>query len=86
MWGYSSAGRAPALQAGGQEFDSPYLHHIGMGISSFRFFFTKTFLIRAEIPSGNILAGAYTPAEKRKRNPPLIGAEDIFHFFLYFTT
>ena len=24
--GYSSAGRAPALQAGGQEFDSPYLH------------------------------------------------------------
>ena len=26
-WGYSSAGRAPALQAGGQEFDSPYLHH-----------------------------------------------------------
>ena len=26
-WGYSSVGRAPALQAGGQEFDSPYLHH-----------------------------------------------------------
>ena len=25
-WGYSSAGRAPALQAGGQEFDPPYLH------------------------------------------------------------
>ena len=25
--GYSSVGRAPALQAGGQEFDSPYLHH-----------------------------------------------------------
>ena len=24
--GYSSAGRAPALQAGGQEFDPPYLH------------------------------------------------------------
>ena len=27
-WGRSSAGRAPALQAGGQEFDSPRLHHI----------------------------------------------------------
>ena len=27
IWGYSSVGRAPALQAGGQEFDSPYLHH-----------------------------------------------------------
>ena len=26
-WGCSSAGRAPALQAGGQEFDSPHLHH-----------------------------------------------------------
>ena len=25
--GCSSAGRAPALQAGGQEFDSPQLHH-----------------------------------------------------------
>ena len=28
LWGCSSAGRAPALQAGGQEFDSPYLHHL----------------------------------------------------------
>ena len=26
FWGYSSVGRAPALQAGGQEFKSPYLH------------------------------------------------------------
>ena len=26
LWGYSSVGRAPALQAGGQEFESPYLH------------------------------------------------------------
>ena len=26
-WGYSSAGRAPALQAGGQRFDPVYLHH-----------------------------------------------------------
>ena len=27
IWGCSSAGRAPALQAGGQEFDPPHLHH-----------------------------------------------------------
>ena len=27
FWGCSSAGRAPALQAGGQEFDPPHLHH-----------------------------------------------------------
>ena len=27
IWGYSSAGRAPALQAGGQRFDPVYLHH-----------------------------------------------------------
>ena len=26
IWGYSSAGRAPALQAGGQGFESLYLH------------------------------------------------------------
>ena len=28
IWGYSSAGRAPALQAGGQRFDPAYLHHL----------------------------------------------------------
>jgi hypothetical protein len=27
LWGRSSVGRAPALQAGGQEFESPRLHH-----------------------------------------------------------
>ena len=27
-WGYSSAGRAPALQAGGHRFDPDYLHHL----------------------------------------------------------
>ena len=27
-WGRSSVGRAPALQAGGQEFESPRLHHV----------------------------------------------------------
>ncbi len=26
-WGCSSVGRAPALQAGGQGFESPHLHH-----------------------------------------------------------
>ena len=33
MWGYSSAGRAPALHAGGQEFESLYLHHMGLQLS-----------------------------------------------------
>ena len=28
LWGCSSVGRAPALQAGGQEFESPRLHHL----------------------------------------------------------
>ena len=27
-WGHSSAGRAPAWHAGGQEFESPWLHLI----------------------------------------------------------
>ncbi len=26
FWGHSSAGRAPAWHAGGQEFESPWLH------------------------------------------------------------
>ena len=26
LWGHSSVGRAPALQAGGREFESLYLH------------------------------------------------------------
>ena len=30
LWGCSSAGRAPALHAGGQEFDPPQLHHFKM--------------------------------------------------------
>ena len=29
LWGYSSVGRAPALQAGGQRFDPAHLHHMG---------------------------------------------------------
>ena len=29
IWGFSSAGRAPALQAGGQRFDPANLHHMG---------------------------------------------------------
>ena len=29
-WGCSSAGRAPALHAGGQEFDPPHLHQRGL--------------------------------------------------------
>ena len=28
LWGYSSVGRAPALQAGGHEFDPRYLHRM----------------------------------------------------------
>lgn len=31
-WGCSSAGRAPALQAGGQRFDPAQLHHFWLGL------------------------------------------------------
>ena len=34
IWGCSSAGSAPALQAGGQEFDPPHLHHANLFISN----------------------------------------------------
>ena len=39
IWGCSSAGRAPALQAGGQEFDSPHLHHFASVHAPRQFFF-----------------------------------------------
>ena len=29
VWGFSSVGRAPALQAGGQRFEPANLHHMG---------------------------------------------------------
>ena len=35
LWGHSSVGRAPALQAGGREFESLCLH--GIEIKLFRF-------------------------------------------------
>ena len=35
-WGFSSAGRAPALQAGGQRFDPANLHHYGLIAQSVR--------------------------------------------------
>ena len=41
--GFSSAGRAPALHAGGQEFESPNLHH-----------FKQIELLKSE-PSGSFL-------------------------------
>ena len=34
MRGISSAGRAPALHAGGQEFESPILHHLRQEVPS----------------------------------------------------
>ena len=33
-WGFSSAGRAPALQAGGQRFDPANLHHVWIASSA----------------------------------------------------
>ena len=64
MWGFSSAGRAPALHAGGQEFESPNLQKIEV-----RFFFTSIFLCREmrsskleferEVAEGGVLLRLY---------------------------
>ena len=43
LWGYSSVGRAPALQAGGHEFESRYLH------SEVRYLLLNTILKTSEI-------------------------------------
>jgi hypothetical protein len=34
LWGISSVGRAPALHAGGQEFESPILHFTSLSKAS----------------------------------------------------
>ena len=39
LWGHSSAGRAPALHAGGQEFDPPWLHQFDLNPSKDGFFY-----------------------------------------------
>ena len=43
IWGCSSAGRAPALQAGGQEFDSPHLHQFKQFHAHFAFFLSLAY-------------------------------------------
>ena len=34
LWGHSSAGRAPALHAGGRRFDPAWLHHFPLTLSN----------------------------------------------------
>ncbi len=34
IWGHSSAGRAPAWHAGGQRFESAWLHQINLKLSN----------------------------------------------------
>ena len=47
IWGRSSAGRAPALQAGGQEFDSPRLHHLFLsGVNPIQVVLSKSRVLR----------------------------------------
>ena len=49
LWGYSSVGRAPALQAGGQEFDSPHLHHLAVFLTGTNFFSELRTHVRGDI-------------------------------------
>lgn len=48
MWGISSAGRAPALHAGGQEFESPILHHYKKDLENRSFFIANNFKISSK--------------------------------------
>lgn len=45
-WGISSAGRAPALHAGGQEFESPILQNLK--IRAERLFFSAFYLLHLD--------------------------------------
>lgn len=57
MWGISSAGRAPALHAGGQEFESPILHHLKESSERTLFFIAK--IPHCKGLSGLILNGEF---------------------------
>ena len=48
FWGLSSAGRAPALHAGGQRFDPAILHHIYRGNSPKMQLIKLTLLVRKD--------------------------------------
>ena len=54
LWGHSSVGRAPALQAGGREFESLCLH--GIEIKLFRFKKTEN---REAISRNNLRSKLY---------------------------
>ena len=51
IWGYSSAGRAPALQAGGHRFDPDYLHQkrSTIHVSELCFFFGVLFSFHSSL-------------------------------------
>ena len=72
--GLSSAGRAPALHAGGQGFDPPRLHHIFAAVPRaavfrFRAHFRGIEPARGQMPGGHLPAegAARGPADSRKR-------------------
>ncbi len=59
-WGFSSAGRAPALQAGGQRFDPANLHQINlMG--------TRVRAVSVKIPNRTVILGS---SAHWRENPP----------------
>ena len=67
IWGRSSAGRAPALQAGGRQFDSVRLHQGAWPLNKIRFFdgFIPTKNTSLPIGQGGVGRGTEShPGEK----------------------
>ena len=58
-WGYSSVGRAPALQAGGQGFESLYLHWPGI-ILFLKGSFSKALKMKSEKGRENGMTQGHT--------------------------
>ena len=54
-WGFSSAGRAPALHAGGQEFESPNLHHKKPNDICYSVFYFARVVFELNKPSTNYI-------------------------------
>ena len=72
--GYSSVGRAPALQAGGQGFESPYLHCAYADFrkriqKSTRTYLENRILNRSEIRSNDLVKTSEN--KQKKHNQPV---------------
>ena len=87
LWGVSSAGRAPALHAGGQEFDPPTLHHMSISpLDKGLFLFISYYQTRSirSYSSLEIFFVKKFKSNHQKRESPFYSPFDIISFLMLY--